>query len=212
MNIEINKHEFILLFEKALYKPDEQLLVIADIHLGKARHFRKEGIPFPAESQHGDYINLEYLFRKVRPGKVYFLGDLFHSDFNKDWHYFRELIELFPDVCFTLVKGNHDIIDERLFEELEVAVTEIIEDAHFIYSHEPIEKGLKNKVNIAGHIHPGVVLAGGARQSIKLPCFYITDEFIILPAFGVLTGLYSMEKSSRARIYAVARGEIRLLY
>ena len=34
------------------YKHDEKLLVIADIHLGKARHFRKEGISIPARAHH----------------------------------------------------------------------------------------------------------------------------------------------------------------
>jgi uncharacterized protein len=211
MNVEINTQPFILLHEKALYKPDERLLIIADIHLGKARHFRKEGIPIPARAQDNDYVNLELLFKKIQPEKVYFLGDLFHSSFNGDWDNFCMLVARFSHIEFTLVKGNHDIINARLFEKLNITVTETIEDQFFVYSHEPLQKTAKKKVNITGHIHPGVVISGVARQSIKLPCFYITQYFIILPAFGTLTGLYSMEKTSRAKIYAVIREEVKLI-
>ena len=79
MTIDINGFEFILLYEKALYKPDESLLIIADVHLGKANHFRNSGIPMPANSQMSDYDNLKNLFHKIAPKQVYFLGDLFHS-------------------------------------------------------------------------------------------------------------------------------------
>src|SRR5438552_19050932 len=98
MTIEINKKQFTLLPEKALYKHDERLLIIADVHLGKASHLRKEGIPFPAHSQISDYNKLTQLLLKTDPLKVYFLGDLFHSTFNRDWHYFTELISSFPQI------------------------------------------------------------------------------------------------------------------
>ena len=209
MKIEINNFPFTLLYEKALYKEDERLLIIADVHLGKATHFRKEGIPIPAEAQSGDYINLERLFNKVAPLKVYFLGDLFHSSYNRDWQYFCDLISLFPAIAFTLIKGNHDIISHKKFREICIEVTDAVEDDSFIYSHDVLERVPEGKVNIVGHLHPGVVLSGLGRQSIKLPCFYITETVVIVPAFGVLTGLYSMDKTTGSQIYAVLPDGIR---
>ena len=203
MKIEINDVPFTLLLEKALYKEDERLLIIADVHLGKASHFRKEGISIPAEAQSADYINLEKLFNKVRPLKVYFLGDLFHSTYNRDWNYFCELIAQFPSISFTLIKGNHDIIDHKKFKEICIDVTDSIEDKAFIYSHDILKTGDVGRVNIVGHVHPGIVLSGMGRQSVKLPCFYITESLVIVPAFGVLTGLYSMDRTAGSRIYAV---------
>lgn len=203
MIVDINGVEFELLYEKCMYKPDEQLLIIADIHLGKAAHFRKGGVPLPEQAQVADYVRLQALLKKVKPKKVYFLGDLFHSSFNNDWLSFCELIADFPDIKFILVKGNHDLINTKLFTELCIDVIDDIEDDKFIYSHEPLDKVPARKVNIAGHIHPGYVLSGIARQSLKLPCFYITDEHVILPAFGVLTGLYSMDRNASARVYLV---------
>ncbi len=209
MTIEINNFTFTLLYEKALYKHDERLLIIADVHLGKANHFRKEGISIPAEAQAGDYLNLEKLFNKINPLKVYFLGDLFHSTYNRDWHYFCDLIAGFPSIKFTLIKGNHDIINHKKFKEICIEVTETIEDSAFVYSHDLLKTTITGKLNIVGHIHPGTVLSGMGRQSIKLPCFYLTESVMIIPAFGVLTGLYSMDKSAAAKIYAVLPDGVR---
>lgn len=211
MKVEINGAEFILLPEKALYKPDEHLLVIADVHLGKASHFRKEGIAIPAEAQMDDYNNLRALFDKIRPKKVYFLGDLFHSSFNRDWHYFCDLIAEYPNIQFVLVKGNHDIIDKKHFKELCLEVTDTIEDNAFIYSHDELEDVPAGKINIIGHIHPGIVLSGMGRQSMKLPCFYLANSLFILPAFGVLTGLYSMDRTADSKVFIVLPDSVRRL-
>lgn len=209
MTIELRGIPFTLLPEKALYKQDERLLIIADVHLGKASHFRKEGISIPTQAQTADYLNLEKLFLKIQPDKVYFLGDLFHSTFNRDWHNFCDLIALFPHIQFTLVRGNHDLIDEALFRQICIAVTDTIEDDHFIYSHEPLTDVTNGKLNIVGHIHPGIVLSGAGRQSIKLPCFHISPSLMILPAFGVLTGLYSMPCNEQTTVYGILPGMVK---
>jgi DNA ligase-associated metallophosphoesterase len=211
MRIEINGCAFTLLSQKALYKPGESLLIVADVHLGKANHFRKSGIPMPAIAQQDDYERLEKLFDQVKPEKVYFLGDLFHSTLNNDWRNFCELIAKFPSILFILVKGNHDLIDEGLFKDICIDVVDLIEDESFVYSHAPMEMVPEGKVNIVGHIHPGVVLSGLARQSIKLPCFYMCESLLILPAFGILTGLYSMEQSRDATIYVVTEGGVKVI-
>jgi uncharacterized protein len=203
MTTEINKFQFTLLPQKALYKNDERLLIITDVHLGKANHFRKGGISIPAQAQVADYENLTNLLKETDPLKVYFLGDLFHSTFNRDWHYFCDLIALFPEIKFTLVKGNHDLIDHQLFKDICIDVVDTIEDDSFIYSHEPLTNVAAGKVNVVGHIHPGVVLTGIGRQSLKLPCFYLTDRMLVLPAFGVLTGLYTMDQTAGVSIFAV---------
>lgn len=208
MIIGINGHTFTLLPEKALYKNDERLLIIADVHLGKANHFRKEGISIPARAQQGDYTNLEQLFIKIKPLKVYFLGDLFHSTYNRDWLHFCNLVAQFPGITFSLIRGNHDLIDHQKFNEICIDVVDSIEDSCFIYSHEPLERKSRGKVNITGHIHPGIVLSGLGRQSLKLPCFYITPSVVVVPAFGILTGLYSMERTLEADIYAVLPGQV----
>lgn len=212
MTITLNEITFELLYEKALYEPEQQLLIIADVHLGKALHFRKQGIAIPAAAQNGDYKALQELFDKIKPKQVYFLGDLFHSAFNNDWHTFCDLINDFKHIKFILVKGNHDLIDTKLFSEMCITVVDTIEEEGLVYSHEPLKKIPAGKINICGHIHPGIVLSGAGRQSVKLPCFYLLENLFVLPAFGVLTGLYPMSKEKGIKVYGVLPGLVKRVF
>lgn len=209
MTITLNSCTVELLYEKALFLPQQRLLVIADVHLGKAQHFRKEGIALPAQAQSADYERLERLFKKINPLEVYFLGDLFHSTLNKDWPLFCTLIRSFPGITFTLLKGNHDLIDPAYFEDLCIRIEDTIEEGYFIYSHEPLNTIPSHKINICGHIHPGILLRGSGRQRLKLPCFYGAGNRFILPAFGSLTGLYLVEQHRDAHIFGVLPESIR---
>lgn len=203
LNITLKNTSFVLLPQKALYKPDEELLVIADVHLGKAKHFLKSGVNIPASSQQKDYNNLAQLFLNFQPEKVYFLGDLFHSGINTEWMRFENLINAFNEIEFTLIKGNHDVIDPRLYERLNITVVnDYLEDAHFIYSHEPVKQP-GDKLVIAGHVHPSFCLQGKARQHIVLPCYHFSDTHFLLPSFGGLTGSYAIQPSGNDRVFVV---------
>jgi DNA ligase-associated metallophosphoesterase len=208
MKIELNKRTLELLTEKAIYDPAKKALIIADVHLGKAAHFRKEGIALPATVQEKDYQRLALLFEKIRPEIVYFLGDLFHSTINTDWHSFCTLVSDFPSISFTLVKGNHDLIDEKLFTGLCISVVDSVTDEQFICSHHPLSHVPEGKINLCGHIHPGVQVDTGSRQHLTLPCFYRHEQTLILPAFGVLTGLYMMQRRKGDEVYGVLPGSV----
>lgn len=209
MQLLLQGKPFTLLPQKALYHEEGSLLIIADVHLGKANHFRKEGISMPLNAQQGDYLNLKQLIDKISPGKVYFLGDLFHSDYNYDWHHFEALIGSYTGIEFTLIKGNHDFVDVEKFERLGLhIVNDLIEDEDFIYSHQPVTFE-HSKLNIAGHIHPGIAISGRANQSARLPCFYLHKNVFLLPAFGTLTGLCIMARIKTARVFAVLPGEVK---
>lgn len=209
MNITIGTTSYTLLHQKALLQPDNGLLIIADVHLGKASHFRKEGISISANAQQADYGRLNELFHVIGPRRVLFLGDLFHSRINNDWMNFVALVALWPEIDFTLVRGNHDLIHDRQFEEVGVRVTDMVEDVDCIYTHEPMTVVPAGKTNIVGHIHPGVLLTGAAKQSVRLPCFYQTANRMILPAFGTLTGLQIMPVEKGATIYGVLPDSVR---
>ena len=192
-----------LLPDKAIYLPASGTLVIADIHLGKAMHFRKNGIPFPPQSAEQDYHRLHALIEKKQPQRIIVLGDLFHSAHNSEWNLFCEFIASRSGISFTLVIGNHDILDRRYYDDLCLHVVEqsmLLDD--LLLSHEPLENVPEGKINIAGHIHPGFALRAPGHQSVKLPCFYLLPQLLILPAFGSLTGLYMLGKRN-AEVFVV---------
>ncbi len=205
MEITIANETFILLPEKALLRKATNALIIADIHLGKGTHFNKAGIPIPKASSDKEIYNLELIIHKYSPSELIFLGDLFHSSINSEWTVFVEFLKLHPALKFILVKGNHDIINEKHYAHANFEAVDALEYKDFILSHEPIDH---NKLVICGHIHPGIKMKGKAKQSLTLPCFYKTDKHFILPAFGSLTGLYALDIKRAKQLWAVIENKI----
>jgi len=81
-----------------------------------------------------------------------------------------------------------------------------IED--FLFSHEPIKDLNHQFLNICGHIHPGCLLIDKAKNTIKLSCFYYQDNCLILPAFGILTGLKILPKPKNGKVFPIFRNKI----
>ena len=193
-----------LLPQKALFLPEHSLLVLGDLHLGKAMHFRKAGIFMPAASAADDYGVLQHLMQQYQPRQVFFLGDLFHSLHNSEWLRFAAWIATYPDTRFTLIRGNHDILDDSEYGQIGLRVVEgALRLGDLIFAHEPMAEVPEGTINIAGHIHPGCVLRGRGRQSLTLPCFYQSGPTFLLPAFGKLTGLHVLSRYQATRVFAV---------
>ncbi|MGB0430488.1 MAG: ligase-associated DNA damage response endonuclease PdeM [Bacteroidia bacterium] len=207
MKIELKGHQVQLLPLKALMFSELKSLVIADLHLGKASHFRKSGIAVPNQVFDSNIENLIKLLQWEKPKEVIFLGDLFHSTHNNEWNHFSAVIRQFPQIVFKLIIGNHDILDREHYAHSNIQIIEEYLDFDKVrLSHEPIENC--TKYNIYGHLHPGVRMVGKGRQSLRLPCFYFTNQFGVLPAFGTFTGLALQKPKEGERVYVVANNKI----
>lgn len=209
MEIQLGKQTIQLLSEKALYHAIDETLIIADLHLGKAMHFRKNGISIPHKSAEKDYERLTELLHRIKPKRVILLGDLFHSTHNYEWNLFCDFVDAFKQVEFILVLGNHDILDRSHYKNSCLTIIEeVLEEENLIYSHHPLKKVPSGKWNIAGHIHPGVVLNGKGKQHLKLPCFYWHVNQLIVPAFGSLTGLQLIDIEKEAKVFVIGKGKV----
>lgn len=209
--LEINNNTLELLPQKAIYWHNTKTLIVSDVHLGKASHFRKHGLPIPMESGIDDLQHLDDLLYTYTPKRLLILGDLFHSDYNQEWEYFGTLRKKYADIKFLLVRGNHDILKEHQYEKHDIQVeTEPVYENGFVFAHNFV--ALKeNEFSISGHIHPGFVLHGKGRQSITLPCFYKKKNTLIMPAFGRLTGLAHMPFSKDAEIFVLTEETVHRL-
>ena len=206
-SVEIRGEKMYLLAEKAIYWEAKDLLLIADLHLGKSAHFRKNGIAVPAKAEDKNWWVLKKLFDKIKPKRVNFLGDLFHSVYNNEWEVFSELIQQYPKIQFELTIGNHDILDPTLYQNLKFKLYKTLIEDPFIFTHEPIET--ENELyNLAGHIHPGVRLKGKGNQKHRLACFYFGKNSGLLPAFGSFTGLYSINVKKNDQVFVVVGDEV----
>ena len=106
-----------LLPDGAVWWAAAQTLWLSDLHLGKAAHFRKHGVPIGSEPTLATLHRLREQIQGVAAGRVLLLGDLFHSDINREWEPFAGLCEEFQEVEWVLVQGNHDMIPEVLLRE-----------------------------------------------------------------------------------------------
>src|ERR1700712_4758958 len=158
--------DLLLLPQKAIYWQQENALIAADVHLGKVGHFRKAGIAVPRDMEQDDLAVLSDLIFEHKPEKLIFLGDLFHSDKNADWDWFVFWRRQFPKLHIILIKGNHDIIADRHYEELDVELHDELLIGPFLMLHHPltdVDLQTASGYVFCGHIHPGISLVGRGR-------------------------------------------------
>lgn len=208
MKVEISGELFELLPNKAMFWPKMKALLLADLHLGKINHFRKSGIALPSKANDKNIEMLVDLIHQVRPDRVLCLGDLFHSHYNPEWEVFGEVIRHFSNISFELIMGNHDIMSELQYQRKGVLLHDSLVLANFILTHHPLDQIPPGHYNLAGHIHPGVVLYGKGRQSLTLPCFHFGIRQGLLPAFGVFTGLARIRPAREDRVFVVLQDKI----
>ncbi len=192
--------------ERCIYWEDTQTLLLSDLHLGKSGHFRKAGVGIPQGVFKEDMQRLAALIQFFKPLQIVVVGDLFHSRDNKEHDFFVRWRHDFANTRFILVKGNHDILEAGFYEKagLEV-ITELLTMPPFAFVHDAAALNPSPPEYLfSGHLHPGILLSGAGKQSLRLPCFYFGQTGAVLPAFGKFTGTYLVEPGAGKKIFAIA--------
>ena len=197
-SFEFREQHLTLLPQRALYWKEEQSLLLADMHLGKAAHFRKSGIGVPGVTYGTDLEKLTLILHHYPVKKLLILGDFFHSDHNGEFDAFRQWSSQFDDIEVHLIKGNHDILSNEHYLNAGFRLHyDSLQLGPFNLTHHPTESlGDESLYNLCGHIHPSVRLTGRGRQAMNLPCFYFGQRQGILPAFGHFTGTARIQPAS----------------
>ncbi len=199
--------QFWLSAERALYWEAQKALVIADLHLGKTGHFRKSGIAVPQQIYTDDLHRLLALVQYFKPKQMIVVGDLFHSVANKELDLFRRWRDSFAAVEVVLIKGNHDILHQQWYNEAGIETKHsALALPPFLFVHD--DKDANNLAtdalySISGHIHPGIIMKGLGKQSLRFPCFYFGQQNAVLPAFGGFTGLHIIKHQPADQVFAV---------
>jgi DNA ligase-associated metallophosphoesterase len=209
MKIEWHGENLHLLWQRAIYWQEQRALIFSDSHFGKGGHFRKEGIAIPGALFNTDLQKLDELLKAYSPTQLIVIGDMFHSRYNKEVAQFGEWRKMYPSVQIKLAKGNHDILANDVYQNMNIETSPVFKIGPFSFSHEPIES--TDTYCFTGHIHPGVRLEGNARQSIRLACFHFEESHCTLPAFSRFTGLKIIEPQPGDKVYSIADREVILL-
>ena len=183
MAFDLGPAQLQLLADRAVYWPQRQMLLLADLHLGKGDVFRRHGIAVPRGGTGQDLVRLDALLAQTGARRLMLLGDVVHGPINtahwlEQWQQWRRH---HTRLSVQAVRGNHDRALERAALGIEL-LGEGVEEAGLWLCHEPVADG---RPALSGHVHPVVRLPGLARQ---LPAFHCRDGQLILPAFGAFTG------------------------
>jgi len=212
---------------RIIYWEDEQAVIISDLHFGKTGHFRKSGIAIPQSAFRNDMQRLFEQIQYFQPRKLIIVGDMFHSKANKELEFFLKWRNDHAHLEIILVKGNHDILQTDWYEQSCIQLTNpSLYIKEFCFVHDlaifqnpdmaagsaptipTIQKTKPEHFYFTGHIHPGILIRGLGKQSLRFPCFYFGEQYAILPAFGNFTGFSLIEPSSRENVFAIVENKI----
>lgn len=177
-------HAMIARASGALYWPDEGLLVMSDLHLGKSERIaRRGGALLPPYEVEETLTRLDADITATQPRAVISLGDTFddmEAAAQLDPRHLDWLKRLAHGRDWIWVTGNHDPAPTGLGGEAAAVVT----CAGVTFRH--IAEGTDGP-EISGHYHPKASLRMRGR-AVSRRCFLRDAVRIILPAYGTYTG------------------------
>ncbi|MEO7446121.1 MAG: ligase-associated DNA damage response endonuclease PdeM [Ferruginibacter sp.] len=208
----LEKEELLLTASRTIFWEAEKTLILSDLHLGKTGHFRKSGIAVPQQVFKEDMQRLLADIQFFKATSIIIVGDLFHSEFNKEHDLFLRWRNDISHVNFHLVKGNHDILKKTWYAEAGIEVHDKKYNVrNFLFTHDVAQCDDTDCYCISGHIHPGISVRGRGKQSLKFPCFYFAESYAVLPAFGRFTGTFPVKPVVGDAVFALVEdGIVRL--
>lgn len=206
--------------DRCIFWEEEKALILSDLHFGKTGHFRKAGIAITPQVYKQDLQRLVNQIQYFQPKKLIIVGDLFHSRENKELDLFRKWRDDLSGIDIILIKGNHDILTQEWYHKAGISLADeplLIRD--FLFRHDmnlvPANTDLSGPVPylFSGHIHPGILLRGMGKQSLRFPCFYFTETYCVLPAFSHFTGQALIDPDHGENVFAIVdKGILHLKY
>ncbi|HUF56227.1 MAG TPA: ligase-associated DNA damage response endonuclease PdeM [Thermohalobaculum sp.] len=169
-----------------LYWPAERLLVVADLHLGRAERMARRGAPLlPPYETRATLERLEAEIAATAPCAVVCLGDSFddlEAAAGLADALAPRLARLAAGRRWVWAAGNHDPGPVGLpGEHVTFLTLGALRLRHVAGALAPGE------VEVSGHYHPKASLC---RRGVKITrrCFLVDRRRAILPAFGTYTG------------------------
>lgn len=208
--IVIQEEVYQLLSQRAAWRPRMKQLILADLHIGKSTHFRKNGLPAVKNFYLDDLRRLEQLLQRYPVSEVVILGDLFHSSSNEEHREFFQWLKKYPKIRWILTSGNHDVHSHRdavaSESALHICSSYVSKGIRFAHTREPSDAFLFH-----GHEHPVYTLKGRGALRYTGPCFVYKqlENRLILPAFGSLTGGARVTKRGPGdQIFLIAEDQV----
>ncbi len=181
----VNGEEVVTDAEGIAFVPNQDMLLVADLHLEKGSSIARRGQLLPPYDTLTTLRRLTACVEKWQPAKVVALGDSFHDD--TAWQRLTpqardQITGLMDGREWIWITGNHDPLPPI---GLGGQVLDCLDLGPFTLRHEPMP-GF-GVCEIAGHLHPKARLVRRGRH-VRRSCFAASRTRMILPSFGAYTG------------------------
>jgi uncharacterized protein len=207
LHYRLENQDLWLSAHRAIYWEQQKTLVVSDLHFGKTGHFRKSGVAVPQEVYKEDLQRLLNLLQHFNPLTLLVVGDFFHSHMNSELEWFKKWRNDFPALQIDLVRGNHDILNLKWYAEAGIKMfDDTLDLPPFSFRHEQCDDN--EFYTFCGHLHPGVILNGLGKQSLRFPCFYFSERQAILPAFSRFTGLATVNVNKGDDVFIIVEEKL----
>ena len=208
---ELCGQTLLLMPERCVFWQEMEILMAADLHLGKEGTFRSAGIPLPEGPSLETLNRLDQALIRTGANRLVVLGDLFHGASSVEA--FAEGMTAWrnrnQELTIELIGASHDRWSGDLPGSWQIELhKEPRRMDPFMLRHYPAADN-SDDYWLAGHLHPGVLLKEGKRgATLRLPCFYFTQRGGILPAFGSFTGVTRVGQDPGSQCYAIAGDQV----
>lgn len=182
----------------ALVWPDEDLLVVADLHLEKGSSFANRGSAIPPFDSRAAIERLTTTLKRWSPKRVISLGDSFHDQGGSERLSSpdrKQIGRLTAVHDWIWVTGNHDPSPPS---NLGGTSAEAVTIGQTVFRHLPSER--TDGTEVAGHLHPKASVRARGRR-VSRPCFVSDHRRVLLPAFGAYTGGLSLLDEAFVKLF-----------
>lgn len=173
--------------DRACYLSTEDVLVVADLHLG---FDASSAVTMPIGEREAVLTHFEELLDTFEPGTVVVAGDFLHA-FDGVPRGVRETVTAVETrvanagAALRVTRGNHDTMLDEIGIQGEIRETLRVGETVIAHGHDEISEGASRY--IIGHEHPTIEIAGN-----RYPCVLFGDDVwngqdvLVLPALSPL--------------------------
>lgn len=172
--------EFMLLPSRSLHWPSRNIVVVADLHLGRIVPRAPKVIEYVEESMQ----RLARVLQQTHARKLVFLGDVFHM--RNNYHHdvvqtFAQWRSQFADIEMVLIRGNHERAMGDPPAHLHLDCRDPgYHEAGVTFLHEPRQM---DTFTMCAHLHPCLLVPTERALATTVPCFVWNSDYLYMPAF-----------------------------